>query len=205
MAELPQPSPDYPVCDRSTLFLGKPFLGGGPCGRPRLWEAPACLAHLTKEEEAARASLRPSMRGLAIAIFNGREEPACWSWPIPAIIPVFASDDAAGMFVIQWHEWQCAVCGSLHPEATDHDHRTGLVRGELCRSCNVREGKSDDPIFQNYRQRNPASILGIGTLYWSPWTGYAAPEPEVTAADQQARRAVVDQLHFPSPDELDQP
>lgn len=193
MSEQPQPSPGYPACDRSTL--------GRLCGRPCLWEAPACLAHITREEEAVRELLRPSARDMAMAIFNGRAEPACWSWPVPAVLPVFPDDDSAMQYLADWHERQCAVCGCPHPEATDHDHRTGLIRGKLCRPCNVQEGRSDAPLYRNYRERHPAVILGIVTRYWSPWSGWAQPEPEA-AGSGRALRAAVDRLSLPSPDEL---
>jgi hypothetical protein len=45
----------------------------------------------------------------------------------------------------------CAICGTDTPGtsgifAVDHDHKTGKVRGLLCRSCNVGIGNlGDDP------------------------------------------------------------
>ena len=188
-----QQSPDYPVCDRSTW--------GRLCGRPCLWQVPACLVHLTGEERVVRETLRPSMRDMTIALFRGREDAACWSRPVPAALPVFPTRDAADQYLSDWHEWQCAACGSLYPEVSDHDHDTGMVRGRLCRSCNVREGKAGTPLFRNYRQRNPASILGIGAQYWSPWTGYAEPQTETPLTGERTLRAAVDALRLPSPGE----
>lgn len=42
----------------------------------------------------------------------------------------------------------CALCGWKGPEtlAIDHDHRTGRVRGLLCRSCNVNLGRWGDDV-----------------------------------------------------------
>ena len=34
----------------------------------------------------------------------------------------------------------CAVCGATGKLVADHDHKTGLLRGLLCRACNQREG-----------------------------------------------------------------
>lgn len=36
---------------------------------------------------------------------------------------------------------QCAACHSKAAKHLDHDHGTGLVRGMLCRACNLLEGK----------------------------------------------------------------
>ena len=115
------------------------------------------------------------MREMTIAIYNGREEPACWSWVVPAMLPAFPGEDAAGHYLREWHEWQCAICGCLYPEYEDHDHGTGLVRGYLCRSCNTREGRSDAALYRNFRERNPASMLGIRVEYWNPYTRLATP------------------------------
>jgi hypothetical protein len=35
------------------------------------------------------------------------------------------------------HGGHCAMCWRTHALVLDHDHRTGLVRGLLCRRCNV--------------------------------------------------------------------
>ncbi len=43
-----------------------------------------------------------------------------------------------------------------------------MVRGMLCRSCNVREGRSADPVFIRYRRIHPAQILSV----YLPYTGF---------------------------------
>ena len=39
-----------------------------------------------------------------------------------------------------WGDGCCAACGANDCVVLDHDHGSGLVRGYLCRSCNIREG-----------------------------------------------------------------
>ena len=46
------------------------------------------------------------------------------------------------------HDGRCAICGDQPPGRlhVDHDHRTGKVRGLLCRGCNHALGNAlDDP------------------------------------------------------------
>lgn len=66
-----------------------------------------------------------------------------------------------------WHDERCAICGVRPGHLVhDHDHRTGLVRGRLCRGCNVSEGRSGDrDLYAMYREKNPATILGVQIYY----------------------------------------
>jgi hypothetical protein len=58
----------------------------------------------------------------------------------------------------------------------DHDHKTAMVRGRLCRSCNVLEGMGHGGVFAKYRERNPAVICGVQERYWNEYTkAYAEP------------------------------
>lgn len=86
----------------------------------------------------------------------------------------------------RWHQSRCAICGVFRPDPVlqrrdederrpvsvglfeDHDHSTGNTRGYLCPRCNTVEGRSKAPIFDRYRQRPPASILGIRGR-WRCW------------------------------------
>lgn len=38
----------------------------------------------------------------------------------------------------------CAICGSTEKPHIDHDHETGVVRGTLCRTCNIGLGMFKD-------------------------------------------------------------
>lgn len=60
----------------------------------------------------------------------------------------------AALHAIQ--EGKCAICRVSKELCLDHDHRTGLARGLLCRSCNQREGMTDDPDVKAYRENPPA-------------------------------------------------
>jgi hypothetical protein len=52
---------------------------------------------------------------------------------------------------------RCACCGTSSPDATrgwhtDHDHKTGAVRGILCAGCNTAIGQSNE---------NPSRLLSM--------------------------------------------
>jgi len=68
-----------------------------------------------------------------------------------------------------WHDERCALCNARPGHLVlDHEHRTGLVRGRLCRGCNISEGVNrpdEDPVYGMYRQRPPAVILGVRVYY----------------------------------------
>ena len=61
-----------------------------------------------------------------------------------------------------WHAGRCAICGTRRAWLfNDHCYRTGLVRGLLCHTCNVREGRSSSQVLrvlEMYRRRPPSII-----------------------------------------------
>lgn len=89
------------------------------------------------------------------------------SWPLPG------SDFTGDMF--DWQNYRCAWCG-LEPKmdrlVEDHCHMTGLVRGYLCRRCNIVEGKSWDSAWDRWREGdNPAFAIKEFRIYRSSWGG----------------------------------
>ncbi|WP_432279202.1 endonuclease domain-containing protein [Nocardia brasiliensis] len=95
--------------------------------------------------------------------------PACWFWDAPE-----RRCPSTGGAMYVWQRGRCAICG-VEGEmgghwgmVLDHDHRTGLIRGWLCRCCNAAEGHpTRDGRRLNYRLRPPAAILGIRRIYRS--------------------------------------
>ena len=68
----------------------------------------------------------------------------------------------------------CAICrratGATRKLSVDHDHRTGLVRGLLCRPCNDMLGHlRDDPEMAlrvaQYLKVPPARFLGVTAIH----------------------------------------
>lgn len=53
--------------------------------------------------------------------------------------------------ILEYQDGRCFICRKLPRETrfhTDHDHKTGLVRGLLCSQCNRALGKAEDPRWQ---------------------------------------------------------
>jgi hypothetical protein len=158
---------------------GRPTRKGTPCtsGVLKIWNvtptylAPACGHHLTDQERAAVAAIEQVAR-------EG-PDPACWGWPAPA----------AGSTVDDWGPpGICAMCGGLGGDVEDHCHRTGLVRGRLCRGCNVVEGANRGGVAAKYRRRPPAVIVGWTRPYGGGYGVEFCPEPEPWVVDALGSR-----------------
>jgi hypothetical protein len=57
----------------------------------------------------------------------------------------------------------------------------------------------DAPDFAKYRVRPPATIIGVRVRYWSPFHGYAEPDPP---RDLAMLAAAIDTLSLPRPEDL---
>ena len=117
--------------------------------------------------------------------------PSCHVWRVPAgEVPPHLSATQA---LRRWQAGACAMCSAL-PERllVDHCHRTGLVRGLLCTSCNTAEGLQSAPSFVAYRERPPAVMLGVDEMYGSPWGEEIAPSNASPEERLQCNAAHVD-------------
>ena len=182
---------------------------GGRCGRPLRTNpakrcqlgcqgyVPSCTIHMTPEEKATVAGIEARLSARLDAM-----EPVCWAWPVPAEVPTFGTDwrglsDAAD-FIHEWQRHYCAICGDPHSRTVDHDHYTGLIRGILCGGCNRAEGSSGHPIYQKYRERHPASMLGIYAQCDDPDSA-RAPFGCLTKEVRSGIRDAVDRMHIAIP------
>jgi hypothetical protein len=151
---------------------------GNPCRNPPWsgwkphWPEPTepglCWSHLDPVDKAT-AELW--------TVTNARDEPACWSWPVPDEEGQSAgrSDCVtdADDHLRNWQSARCAICGGSRKLFEDHDHDSGLVRGLLCHVCN--SGENSGRRWELYRRRPPTRILGIEIRYWDPNLGDHAP------------------------------
>ena len=133
------------------------------------------LAEVCRRDTAEAAWLgtttkdRPAFADAQLLDLQG--VPSCHVWQIPeGPIPGHLSPTDA---LRRWQAGACAMCsarqGSL---VVDHCHKSGLVRGLLCRSCNSAEPHSTAPSFAAYRFRPPAVMLQVAEQYGSPWDGF---------------------------------
>lgn len=181
-----------------------PAVGGPASGGPE-----HCVRHLEPDDRTRlRLTLEPG--GDIDALLREGDlswnDPASWTWDIPGdpVKDLNAAHRAEGearkalwvnrllgeqstarcrieMALSFWQDGCCAVC-SIRPArlVTDHCHFSGLVRGLLCHSCNVKEGNwhHDSEAIAGYRRRPPAALLGFRLRYFDRVNGYAEPLTE---------------------------
>jgi hypothetical protein len=132
--------------------------------------APSAVARCRQHVPAAeKAALREALDGQPDSWTVSRwltlpDTPACWSWPVPE--RAAATDSWAT--VVDWQAGRCALCGKDGQHlVTDHCHNSGFNRGMLCWGCNVHEGQCPKSpcACDGYRERPPASILGVRVPY----------------------------------------
>jgi len=133
--------------------------------------------------------------------------PACWRWKVPGRAEAERLQDRLRRERLEWnpdpapypgeelrwvlmaemHKERCAICGRRCSRSlrTDHDHKTGLIRGFLCPSCNTTEGcgsTGTGGIYGKYRAIHPALMCGVRVQYVGAWGhGYMdglTPAPE---------------------------
>lgn len=167
----------YPRCSAITL-TGKQCTRTPVYGRPNT--DPLCWQHLPPDEQAARAERSAAWGAWWSQVLALPPEPACWSWVITDEIRehVRLATESESLLDRATHhtladqlfsQGRCALCGIAGGrDVEDHDHRTGLVRGYLCRSCNTREGahrSTVHDVFARYRERYPCLMLGLVARY----------------------------------------
>ncbi len=163
-------------CGSARIHLPSPpmrledFTHGGYVGdRPGPY---ALLAYEELDEWLARNTAKSGRRKFCkrcVARIPGaiekfaKADPICWEWPVRSLENLDPESYEGFKIMEEWQNGRCAACGIYADLVLDHDHETGLVRGWLCRSCNVREGSRHDTsaMISNYRKKNPATILGI--------------------------------------------
>jgi hypothetical protein len=71
--------------------------------------------------------------------------------------------------LLQRQHNQCCLCPeplTMLSACLDHNHKTGLIRGVLCRNCNGIEGKIYNLANRAKRTLTPKDFLGQVILYW---------------------------------------
>lgn len=113
--------------------------------------------------------------------YGTTDRPAFLFWGAP---PAPEDVSPSSNILLCWADGRCALCGFIEPLVEDHDHRTGLTRGYICRSCNASEGKSDHPGLTAWREgTNPARLLNLDRVYVSPVTGQTPRRPRHVDTD----------------------
>lgn len=175
------------MTDREIPRCGRPKANGQPCMRRQR----PCSEHATPEEKqatlewavaevarrdeverewlAATTAERPTF--MEAEALQWRGIPACHQWEVPPGPP---PPHLEPVDILRcWQADECAICSASRGRLlVDHCHRSGLIRGLLCTSCNTAEGLSGAAVYAAYRLRPPAVMLGVEAQYGSPWDGF---------------------------------
>lgn len=162
-------------------LCGRPTHRGTPCTSYRAaspflsgYDSPACKPHMTDAERTDYEAVAAHIEGrwaatVAEAATEEPTKPICWSWPV-------TEEDRRGegrRGIARWQAGRCGICGVRDSGMVwDHDHETGWLRGKLCSSCNGLEAASASRLFDRYRRRNPATILGA----WERYHAFCGPD-----------------------------
>lgn len=71
--------------------------------------------------------------------------------------------------LLQRQLFKCCLCPealTIASACLDHNHKTGLIRGALCRNCNGIEGKIYNLANRAKRTMSVMDFLGRVILYW---------------------------------------
>lgn len=160
------------------VLCGRPTRRGTPCTSYRAaspflsgYDSPACKPHMTGAERAEYDDVTAHAKerwAAAAAAVGESTKPDCWSWKVTDEDRRVDGRSGIG----RWQAGRCGICGVRDSGMVwDHDHETGWVRGKLCTSCNGLEAASTSRLFDRYRRRNPAAILGMWVRYYHPFYG----------------------------------
>lgn len=80
--------------------------------------------------------------------------------------PYMDRDDPTRDSMRRWQDGRCGLCGFREVLVVDHCHDTGLIRGLLCRSCNITDGVGNGDGLDQWRAGvTVAAELGIEEIY----------------------------------------
>lgn len=171
----------FQVCNRYGLSLLGIEEAESSWWHPSRWDADAVVSFLRTPRAIEIFVSGAPGAGRFFREVNGQRipAPACHLWFAPEQLlersaAAAASRDNVEAFRLlrEWHAGRCAICEQL-VECLDHDHRTGLVRGLLCRRCNQAEGNAakrresfrNGSIYLEYADHPPSEALGVSLRY----------------------------------------
>lgn len=79
--------------------------------------------------------------------------------------------------ILKYQDWSCAICSRAASQfktklAVDHCHKTGLIRGLLCMTCNRALARFDDDELKLFKAHKyiiiPPAVEVVGTVLTAP-------------------------------------